>query len=91
LADSVVCILIPFQFDFDFVEVSRVKQCYIRAVTDYEQRHKDDSEAPSTRPASLPRSISRDRSIGVWNVDGELLNEPAVLVRYAKFISSPLE
>lgn len=71
------------QFDFDFVDVSRVEQCHIRAITEYQQKHQDEDSVttPLSNNASLPTSVSKDRSVGTWNVDGEILNELSVLVR----------
>ncbi|CAH3180695.1 unnamed protein product [Porites lobata] len=67
------------QFAFDFVECHRIKECYVQA--------QDKSGVPvqgADGPLLDSYRVSRnpkDRSVGIWNVDGELLRQPSLSLR----------
>ena len=80
-----------FQMDFDFVETHRVKEFSFRPVS------RDDSEdeqlgagvpptmEDSERRLKTTQSKVRPQRHSVWNVDGEIIDEPAIHVRYIKY------
>lgn len=79
------------QFDFDFVEVHRVKEFSFRPLAfceseDDEQVSGSFSRKNPEKSVSLTRSkrTSEERTAqrkSVWNVDGEIIEEPSVHVR----------
>ena len=76
------------QFAFDFVECHRIKECYVQA--------QDKSGVPvqgADGPLLDSYRVSRnpkDRSVtvGIWNVDGELLRQPSLSLRSVQIENS---
>jgi hypothetical protein len=78
--------------DFDFVEVHRVKEFSFRPVSRVDSENDELCTAShSSMAADYERNlnITRNRTKpqrqlqhSVWNVDGEIIDEPAVHVRY---------
>ena len=69
------------QFDFDFVETHRVKECRIRAWLPNDSAGGEEAGDDKEKPSSSARR--KKRAVGMWNADGELLEKTELLVRYA--------
>jgi len=78
------------QFNFDFVEVHRVREFYFRPLTEENETgdEADGIEESGTREddeerlaAKTSASTSRPRARSIWNVDGELVPHPAIHVK----------
>jgi ceramide kinase len=73
--------------DFDFVETHRVKEFSFRPVSRDESEDEELSAAAHVtlgddeRKSKTTQSKVRQRKHSVWNVDGEIIDEPAVHVR----------
>lgn len=79
------------QFNFDFVEVHRVREFYFRPFaeeSDLENEtdgieetgmREDDEERLAAKTST---STSRPRTRSIWNVDGELVTHPAIHIKY---------
>lgn len=68
------------QFAFDFVETHRVKECHVSACTKSGiPVHGTDSPLLGSYRT---RQNSKDRPVGVWNVDGEVLRQASLSLRY---------
>ena len=79
------------QFNFDFVEVHRVREFYFRPLAEEGEldNETDGIEETGTREddeerlaAKTSSSTSRPRARSIWNVDGELVTHPAVHIKY---------
>ena len=79
------------QFNFDFVEVHRVREFYFRPFAEESdlENETDGSEETDTREddeerlaANTSSSTSRPRARSIWNVDGELVTHPAIHIKY---------
>jgi len=69
------------QFALDFVETHRIKECHVSAYRKSGRPvHGTDSPLLSSYQA---RPNSKDRPVGVWNVDGEVLRQASLSLRYA--------
>ena len=72
---------LPLQFALDFVETHRVKECHVSAgCKSGRPVHGTDSPLLSSYRT---RPNSKDRPVGVWNVDGEVLRQASLSLRYA--------
>lgn len=70
------------QFEFDFVETHRVRECHIRACSASEPEDAGNNGAECEKKITPETATGRkDRSVGVWNADGELLRKSALLAR----------
>ena len=80
--------------DFDFVEVHRVKEFSFRPVMNANSEDEEDNTTTfSTAPQDCERTLNLKRTgakpstrqlrHSVWNVDGEIIDEPAIHVRYS--------
>ena len=79
--------------DFDFVEVHRVKEFSFRPVMNVNSEDEEDNRHATTTTQDCESSLNITRSRrkqptrqlchSVWNVDGEIIDEPAIHVRYA--------
>lgn len=79
------------QFNFDFVEIHRVREFYFRPLVEesdienetdgFEETgaREDDEERLAAQTSS---SSSRPRARSIWNVDGELVTHPAIHIKY---------
>lgn len=79
------------QFNFDFVEVHRVREFYFRPLAEESElenetdgieetgAREDDEERLAAKTSS---STSRPRARSIWNVDGELVTHPAIHIKY---------
>ena len=70
--------------DFDFVEVHRVKEFSFRPASRSEDEDLCSGNHSTTEDGE--RSLTQNRQSkqtrhSVWNVDGEIINEPAIHVR----------
>ena len=79
------------QFNFDFVEVHRVREFYFRPQAEESEleNETDGIEETGTREddeerlaAKTSSSSSRPRARSIWNVDGELVTHPAIHIKY---------
>ncbi|XP_020600434.1 ceramide kinase-like [Orbicella faveolata] len=78
------------QFNFDFVEVHRVREFYFRPLAEESElenetdgieetgAREDDEERLAAKTSS---STSRPRARSIWNVDGELVTHPAIHIK----------
>ncbi|XP_020611928.1 ceramide kinase-like [Orbicella faveolata] len=67
------------QFALDFVETHRIKECHVSAYRKSGRPvHGTDSPLLSSYQA---RPNSKDRPVGVWNVDGEVLRQASLSLR----------
>ena len=72
---------LSLQFALDFVETHRIKECHVSASCKSGRLlHGTDSPLLSSYRA---RPNSKDRPVGVWNVDGEVLRQASLSLRYA--------
>jgi ceramide kinase len=67
------------QFGLPFVDVHRVEEIRVRALED--ETHGSESEVSSSREQVNDIRIQRPRHQSVWNVDGEMVNQPEVEIR----------
>ena len=72
---------LSLQFAFGFIETHRVKECHIHAC--------DKSGVPVSGTDSLlhggsyrRRRNPKEQPVGVWNVDGEVLRQASLSLRY---------
>lgn len=69
------------QFALDFVETHRIKECHVSAC------HNSGRPVYGTDSPLLSsyrtQPNSKDRPVGVWNVDGEVLRQASLSLRYA--------
>lgn len=69
------------QFALDFVETHRIKECHVSACCKSGRPvHGTDSPLLSSYRR---RPDSKQRPVGVWNVDGEVLRQASLSLRYA--------
>jgi hypothetical protein len=61
------------------VDVHRVEEIRVRALED--ETHGSESEVSSSREQVNDIRIQRPRHQSVWNVDGEMVNQPEVEIR----------
>lgn len=71
-----------FQFDLPFIHVHRVREFKFRPLVD---EIEDTHEASDAKIDGQQRLRSRSTHNSVWNCDGELIEEPAVDVRWLGF------
>ena len=69
------------QFVFDFVETHRIKECHVSACTSSGVPVHGTDSPPL--PSYGRRRKSKDRPVGVWNVDGEVLRQASLSLRYS--------
>lgn len=72
--------------DFDFVEVHRVKEFSFRPVVNATSEDEEENRPVSSTTENCESSfnVKRTKQLchSVWNVDGEIIDEPAIHVRY---------
>ena len=75
--------------DFDFVEVHRVKEFSFRPVSCTDSEDEELCTATHSTPReynertlNLREIKTKQQGHSVWNVDGEIIDEPAIHVRY---------
>ena len=85
--------MFKFQFNFDFVEVHRVREFSFRPLGDDTETEDltDGREESGTRDddqewlaGKITSSTARPRLMSVWNVDGELITHPGIDVKYER-------
>ena len=69
------------QFALDFVETHRIKECHVNA--SYKSGHPVHGTDSPLLSSYRARPNSKDRPVGVWNVDGEVLRQATLSLRYA--------
>ena len=63
------------------METHRVRECHIRACPTSEEAAGETGTGREKEKDPSTATGKKDRSIGVWNADGELLRETALLAR----------
>lgn len=69
------------QFALDFVETHRIKECHVSACCK-SGRPVQGTDSPLLS-SYRRRPDSKQRPVGVWNVDGEVLRQASLSLRYA--------
>ena len=72
--------VVSFQFAFPFVECHRVKECHVKACdkSGYPVQGSDGPLLDTYQGSRNPK----DSSVGTWNVDGEILRQHSLSVRF---------